>query len=73
MRDLSWGLGRTDWFETPDTRLGIRGTWRSLDQFSPRYCPDYQIGAGGTRVCDPLAEGPRGREWEIRTYLQVAL
>jgi hypothetical protein len=57
MGDRSWSLGRPDWFETPNTRLGIRGTWRSLDQFSPRY----------------LAEGPRGREWEIRTYLQVAL
>jgi hypothetical protein len=38
MGDLSWSLGRPDWFETPNTRLGIRGTWRSLDQFSP-----YQV------------------------------
>ena len=73
MGDLSWSLGRPDWFETPMTRLGIRGTWRSLDQFSPRYCPEFQTGPGGSRVCDPLADGPRGQEWEIRTYLQIAM
>jgi hypothetical protein len=33
MGELSWSLGRS---ETPNTRLGIRVTWRSLDQFSPR-------------------------------------
>ena len=73
MGDVSWHLGRPDWFQTPQTRLGIRGTWRSLDSFSPRYCPEFQTGTGGPRVCDPLADGPRGREWEIRTYLQITM
>jgi beta-galactosidase len=73
MGDLSWTLGRPDWFETPMTRLGLRATWRSLDAFSPRYCPDDTDRAGGGRVCNPLPDAPRGNEWEIRTYLQIAM
>ncbi len=73
MGDISWNLGRPQWWDIPNTRLGLRGTWRSLDEHSPRYCPDFTTGPGGTRICDPLADGPRGREWEIRTYLQIAM
>jgi hypothetical protein len=54
--------------------MGIRATWRSLDQFSPRYCPTKGIDLTGTHVCDPEALGfPNGNEWEIRTYFQVNL
>ena len=71
MGDLSYVLGTPQWFDLPETRFGIRGTWRSLDRMSPRYCPGYKNDASGVQVCDPTAPGPDGREWEIRTYLMV--
>jgi beta-galactosidase len=61
------------WFDVPHTRLGVRGTWRSLDQYSPRYCPALVPNGTGTPVCDPTAPGDNGTEWEFRTYLQVAI
>lgn len=73
MADLSYTLGPASWFDLPGTRIGLRGTWRSLDQYSPRYCPGFTQGASGQAVCDPLAPGPRGSEWEIRTYLQFGM
>ena len=53
-------------------RLGVRGTWRSLDKYSPRYCPVLVPDNEGVPVCDPTYPAPRGEEWEIRTYLTVA-
>ncbi len=74
MADLSIGVGKPKWFELPNTRLGVRYTWRSLDQFSPRYCPIRTPDARGELICDPLAPNfDFGREWEFRTYLQVAI
>lgn len=68
--DLSTSLGKPSWFNLPDTRIGIMGTWRSLDQYSPRYCPTETVNAAGQHVCDPTAPGfDNGQEWEIRTYL----
>lgn len=59
--DLSTTVGKPDWFILPNTRIGIRYTWRSLDNFSPRF--QYQ---------DPIDMGfPNGNEWEIRTYLHI--
>ncbi|MGD8394673.1 MAG: glycoside hydrolase family 2 TIM barrel-domain containing protein, partial [Candidatus Eiseniibacteriota bacterium] len=37
--DVSYTLGSPRWFGEPQTRIGISGKWRSLDRFSPRYCP----------------------------------
>ena len=64
MGDLSHSLGTPKWFDYPQTRLGVRGTWRSLDQYSPRYDPGE-----GTLI----DAGPNGSEWEIRTYLSVTM
>ncbi len=59
--DISTTLGKPDWFILPNTTLGIRYTWRSLDNFSPRY--QFQ---------NPINQGfPNGNEWEIRTYLHI--
>lgn len=70
MADLSTTVGKPQWFDIPQTRLGLRFTWRSLDQYSPRYCPTKVLNDIGEWVCDPLAEGfSNGSEWEIRTYL----
>ena len=71
MGDLSYTLGTPEWWDVPESRLGIRFTWRSLDRHSPRYCPASVTGPTGVAQCDPNRVGPRGREWEIRTYLHV--
>ncbi|NCD43178.1 MAG: glycosidase, partial [Bacteroidia bacterium] len=72
--DLSFIAGKPTWFNLPETRIGIRGTWRSLNQYSPRYCPATNVDPTGSFVCDPTMPGyPNGNEWEIRTYLHFSL
>ncbi len=71
--DLAYTLGRSRWFTAPITQLGVSATWRSLDRFSPRYCPVRLPDANGTLTCDPTAPALYGSEWEIRTYLHVGL
>ena len=34
MADVSMSLGEQDWFNMARTRLGVRGTYRTLDQYS---------------------------------------
>jgi hypothetical protein len=70
MADLSTTVGYPQWFDLPDTRIGVRYTWRSLDEYSPRYCPTKVMNGIGVMECDPTAVGyDEGHEWEIRTYL----
>ncbi len=72
MADLSTELGKPDWFILPNTRIGIRGTWRSLDKYSPRYNPTQMLDSTGNWVPNPNAIGfPDGNEWEIRTYIHI--
>jgi len=71
MGDLSYSLGQPKWWDLPSTKIGVRGTWRSLDRLSPRYCPAQVTNQTGAQVCDPTAPGRDGQEWEIRTYLTV--
>ncbi|HNV76381.1 MAG TPA: hypothetical protein PKH96_17000, partial [Gemmatimonadaceae bacterium] len=71
MGDLSYFLGLPSWFNVPGTRFGLRGTWRTLDRFSPRYCPERVADATGSLACDPTAPAKTGREWEIRSYVTV--
>lgn len=72
MGDLSLEIGKPDWWILPGTRIGIRGTYRTLDQYSPRYSPTQTIDGAGNWVPDPTAIGfPNGNEWEIRTYIQI--
>jgi hypothetical protein len=72
MGDLSYSLGTPLWFETqPQTRIGVRVAWRSLDQHSSRYTERYQDLA--TRQWYRYEGAPHGNEWEIRTYLRLAL
>ncbi len=68
--DLSTTVSVPNWVDMPETRIGLRFTDRTLDQYSPRYCPTKNMDVNGNMVCDPTAPGyPNGREWEIRTYL----
>lgn len=72
--DISYTLGKPKWFQLPKTRMGVRTTWRSLNQYSPRYCPTKNYDEAGDYVCDPEAPGyPNGSEWEIRTYLHFSI
>lgn len=71
--DIGYTLGIPRLFDDPQTKIGVRGIWRTLDQFSPRYCPGTIQGPGGTILCDPLAPGDDGQEWEIRTYLHISM
>ena len=68
--DLSFGLGKADWFLLPGTRIGIRGTWRALDQFSPRFGPNATAPFQTEPIISPVGF-PNGSEWEIRTYIQI--
>lgn len=74
MADISTSLAKPGWFELPNSRLGLRYTWRSLDRYSPRYCPATITNDRGEVVCDPNAIGfGNGQEWEIQTYFQVSI
>mgnify|MGYP006283244021 CR=1 FL=1 len=70
MIDLSTTVSKPKWFSLPETRLGLRFTQRTLNEYSPRYCPVQSLDINGDYVCDPTIPGqPNGLEWEIRTYL----
>jgi len=73
MGDVSYSFGLPDWLNVPQTKFGVRGMWRTLDEFSPRFCPDRTPNQFGSLVCDPAAPGDNGREWEVRTYLHFVL
>ena len=73
MADLSYSLGRPGWFDMPGTRFGIRAGWRSLDMNSPRYCAAPSVDANGFATCEPGRSGDDGSEWEIRTYVHIAM
>ncbi|MCA9758762.1 MAG: glycosidase, partial [Candidatus Eisenbacteria bacterium] len=73
MGDVSYSLGTPAWFDLPQTRFGVRGTWRSLDRDSPRYCPVMTTDGTGSSVCNPNAPGDDGTEWEIRTYFHIGI
>ncbi len=71
MGDLSFTLGQPRWFELPQTRIGVRGTFRTLDHHSNRYQPPgAPEPAEGEQYPNNL---PHGREWEIRTYVHLAI
>jgi len=61
MGDVSYSLGFPVWLFAPQTKIGVRGTWRALNGYSNRFVPN---------PTDPTAWGS---EWEIRTYLMVSL
>jgi hypothetical protein len=71
MVDLSTTLGTPRWFDLPQTRIGVRGMYRTLDRWSNRYLPE---GAAVPVLYEKYPEGlDGGSEWEIRTYLHLAI
>lgn len=74
MADISTQLGKISFISLANTKIGIRGTYRTLNQYSPRYSPTLSIDAAGNYVSNPYAIGyDNGNEWEIRTYIQFNL
>ena len=71
MLDLSTSVGKQNWFVLPNTKIGIRGTWRSLDQYSARYSPNVTSGPFITEPTISPVGFPNGNEWEIRTYVHI--
>jgi hypothetical protein len=70
--DISTSLGKPSWYILPDTRIGLMGIWRSLNQYSPRYSPTF-VPANtypAVPVTSPVGFG-NGSEWEIRTYIHI--
>lgn len=72
MLDVSTTLGKPDWFVLPSTTIGIRGTWRSLNEFSPRFSPNETAEFATAPILSPVGF-PNGSEWEIRTYININL
>lgn len=70
MLDLSTSVGKPNWFILPNTKIGIRGTWRSLNQYSPRYLPNEAAEFADAPTLSPVGFGD-GNEWEIRTYVHI--
>jgi hypothetical protein len=70
--DISTSVGKPSWFILPDTRIGIMGIWRSLDQYSPRYSPTFvpENTFPAVPPLSPVGFG-NGSEWEIRTYVHI--
>ena len=70
MLDVSTSLGKPDWFLLPNTKIGIRGTWRTLNQYSPRFSPLEAAEFSSEPIISPVGF-PDGTEWEIRTYIHI--
>jgi hypothetical protein len=70
--DISTSVGKANWFILPNTKIGIMGIWRSLDQFSPRYAPN-EIPPNTFPAVPPISAVGfgNGSEWEIRTYIHI--
>ena len=71
MLDISTSVGKPNWFILPDTKVGLRGTWRSLNEFSPRYSPNVTATPFTTQPTISPVGFPNGSEWEIRTYIHI--
>jgi hypothetical protein len=69
--DISTSVGKPSWFILPDTRIGIMGTWRALDQYSPRFSPNQTATEFATQPILSPVGFPNGTEWEIRTYVHI--
>lgn len=70
MFDVSTTLGKPDWFILPSTQVGIRGIWRSLNEFSPRYAPNAAEEFSNEPIISPVGFD-NGSEWEIMTYVHI--
>lgn len=72
--DLSTNLFKPKWLGPISTCVGIRGAFRTLDKYSPRFVAGYvSDGNGGFVESTDIIGAPHGNEWEIRTYISFSL
>lgn len=72
--DLSTTLNKPKFLDFVTTRVGIRGTYRTLNQYSPRYTSgNIPDGAGNFEPGTDIIGAGYGNEWEIRTYITFSL
>lgn len=72
--DLSTHLSTPKWLGKVATRVGIRGTYRTLNQYSPRYVSGYTPdGSGNFGTSTDFVGSGNGNEWELRTYIAFSL
>ena len=69
--DISTSLGKPSWNILPDTRIGIMGIWRTLNQYSPRYSPNLTPNQYDPEPIISPVGFANGSEWEIRTYIHI--
>jgi hypothetical protein len=73
MADASYSLGPARWLNRTQTRVGLRGTYRALNGWSPRFCVDPSARNPDGSCAAPTESSPWGSEYEIRTYLHFSL
>ena len=74
MIDVSSNLATPQFLGKLSTRVGIRGTYRTLDKYSPRYvAASIPDGFGGSSTSTDIVGAKKGNEWEIRTYIAFTL
>lgn len=74
MIDLSTTVSQPKWLGKVATRIGLRGTFRTLDRYSPRYVAGYiPDGNGGYTTSTDIIDADKGQEWEFRTYISFSL
>lgn len=72
--DLSTTLNKPKFLDFVTTCVGIRGTYRTLNQYSPRYTSgNIPDGAGNFEPGTDIIGAGYGNEWEIRTYITFSL
>lgn len=72
--DLSTTLNKPRFLDFVTTCVGIRGTYRTLNQYSPRYTSgNVPDGAGNFEPGTDIIGAGYGNEWEIRTYITFSL
>lgn len=59
--EATWTLDTPRWFFPNQTRIGLSGKFRLLDQYSPRIDPALVV------------NGVLGQEWEVKSYVRVSL
>jgi hypothetical protein len=57
---VSYGLKMPEWFLDVYTNLGVQFQYRSLDEFSDS-------------IIDPTDPNAEGQQWELRTYVHIAI
>lgn len=73
--DVAWSLGQPQYFGLPETKLGVRFLYRTLDEYSNRYrLPfDWENYTSWRTLMDDIKAQGDGTEWEIRTYMHLAI